>query len=202
VKSELGLNIMIRYLIFRHGEAVIMNGITANNAPLTERGEAQARRLGERLMHFNATKFYTSALRRARQTAEIVNSYINLAIKVDERLNEVDSYHMFYETALYSNEVLGGKSTILGDFNKAQLKLAEFLDEQKKINDGKTVLLSAHGNVIKALMAITLGISDKDALDRLIIGNTGLTVLEWLKDDDYQLVVFNDTNHLGELMFR
>jgi len=189
---------MIRYLAFRHGEAVSLGVERFAGPSLTERGKRQADKLGRRLSSFNGSVFYTSDLLRAKQTAEIVNQYLRLEIKLDGRLREVGSYRMWYE--MVNDEDL--RKMNLKDFNKAQLGISSFLAEQKQINDGKTILLSTHGNLIKALLAITIGITDRDALDRLVIGNTGLTILEWLKDDDYQLVVFNDTNHLGELMFR
>lgn len=188
---------MIRYIIFRHGEAGQKISVH-HKTPLTVRGQKQAHKLGNRLIHFNVSGFYTSPLMRARQTAEIVNEYLDLDLIVDSRLQEVGSYRMFHEYIDMENE----GALVIEDFNKAQLGIASFFSEQKKTNDDKTILISSHGNLIKAMLAITVGITDNDALNRLIIGNTGLTVLEWLRDDDYQLVVFNDTNHLGELIFR
>ncbi|MBU1111110.1 histidine phosphatase family protein [Patescibacteria group bacterium] len=188
---------MVRYLIFRHGEAETIG--PDETRPLTMRGREQAACLGRRLSSFNASVFITSPLLRARQTAETVNKYLNLDLQIDERLREVGSYRMFYEIA--SGEGYQRRNT-LGDFNRTQLKLIEFIKDVSVQHDGKTILISAHGNIIQALLAITIGITDIDALNRLIVANTGLTVLEWLKDDNYQLVVFNDTNHLGELMFR
>lgn len=189
---------MIRYLIFRHGESSAKENVVRRDTPLTVCGREQADKLGQRLAHFNAADFYTSPLLRARQTAKIVNRYLNLNLGVDTRLREVGGYRMWHEV-IYEQEP---EEMTLEDFNKAQLGIASFLAEQKTANNGNTVLLSTHGNLIKALLAITIGITDRNALDRLVIANTGLTILEWLKDDDYQLVVFNDSNHLGELMFR
>ncbi|MBU0708703.1 histidine phosphatase family protein [Patescibacteria group bacterium] len=189
---------MIRYLAFRHGETVSSGVNKFAGPPLTQGGEEQADKLGQRLSNFNASVFYVSDLLRSKQTADIVNRHLGLEIEIDNRLQEVGSYRMWYE-------VIGDEDVEamnLKDFNKAQLGISSFLAEQKQINDGKTILLSTHGNLIKALLAITIGITDTDALNRLIVANTGLTILEWIKDDDYQLVVFNDTNHLGELIFR
>src|SRR5262249_41274179 len=60
--------------VARHGETAWSlsgqhTGIT--DLPLTERGERNARRLGERLKGLTFTKVFTSALQRASRTCEL-----------------------------------------------------------------------------------------------------------------------------------
>lgn len=188
---------MIRYLIFRHGHA--RHDVPEREKSLTGLGREQADRLGKRLSSFNVSGFISSPLLRSRQTAEIVNGYLEIDLELDRRLEEVGTYRMYYEIA---NGVEEEQRNRLGDFNRAQLGLVELLNEIQEDEQERTVLLSTHGNIIQALLAITIGVTDTDALNRLIVANTGLTVLEWLGEEDYQLIVFNDTNHLGELKFR
>lgn len=63
---------MDELVLARHGESeASAQRIVGGDAPLTERGRAQARELGERLAGFPAEICLTSAARRARETAEL-----------------------------------------------------------------------------------------------------------------------------------
>jgi len=81
-------------LLARHGE-------TADNVPparvmgrrdppLTERGRGQARVLARAVDGEGVRALYTSNLRRARETAEIVGETLGLELSVDPRLAESD----------------------------------------------------------------------------------------------------------------
>jgi broad specificity phosphatase PhoE len=81
-------------LLARHGE-------TADNVsparvmgrrdpPLTERGREQARMLARAVGDQGVRALYTSHLRRARETAEILGETLGLELRVDPRLAESD----------------------------------------------------------------------------------------------------------------
>jgi broad specificity phosphatase PhoE len=78
------------YLI-RHGETAWSQGgrhTGRTDIPLTARGEAQARRVGERLRELQFTAVLTSPLQRARRTCELAG--LNAPAQVDEALREWD----------------------------------------------------------------------------------------------------------------
>jgi broad specificity phosphatase PhoE len=58
--------------------------------PLTQLGRRQARALAERLRSFPPTAVYSSDLRRARETAEIVAGRLALPVALEPRLREID----------------------------------------------------------------------------------------------------------------
>lgn len=75
----------------RHGEseanlADVVAG--SSDIPLTARGRAQAAAAAERLAGFHAAAVYTSALRRARDTAEIIAAVRRLPVCVEQDLGE------------------------------------------------------------------------------------------------------------------
>jgi probable phosphoglycerate mutase len=77
----------------RHGEseanvADIVAG--SRDVPLTARGRVQAGAIAERLADFAAVAIYTSALSRARDTAEIVAASLRLPVFVVPELAERD----------------------------------------------------------------------------------------------------------------
>lgn len=81
-------------LLVRHGE-------TDDNAAarfqgrldtqLNDRGREQSRALAQRLRGESLRALYTSPLRRARETAQIIGDELGLEAIVDERLSEVDT---------------------------------------------------------------------------------------------------------------
>jgi 2,3-bisphosphoglycerate-dependent phosphoglycerate mutase len=79
-------------LLARHGETddnrepIRIQG--RRDTPLNDTGRAQAAELAELLAGEKIASLYTSALSRARETAEIVGRRIGLEARVDERLGE------------------------------------------------------------------------------------------------------------------
>lgn len=76
--------------LLRHahaGDAMNWDGPDGDR-PLTDKGRAQADRLGAYLatLGFSTDAIITSPLVRAAQTAEIVAGHLGLAVRVDERL--------------------------------------------------------------------------------------------------------------------
>src|SRR5258708_39840760 len=82
-----------RFVLVRHGEASgnrEMRYLGATDAPLTERGQAQARQLASALALYRPAALYTSPLLRARQTAEAVAAVLGLAVVAAPRPREGD----------------------------------------------------------------------------------------------------------------
>lgn len=80
-------------LLVRHGEtddnaAGRVQG--ARDPGLNEHGRAQSRKLAEAVAGEGMRALYTSHLRRARETAEIVGAELGLEPRVDQRLAESD----------------------------------------------------------------------------------------------------------------
>ena len=73
--------------IIRHGEKVIKEGVS--DAPLTKNGKLQAQELGKYLSTItDIPKLYSSPMRRARETAEIIALQTKSSISFDDRLTE------------------------------------------------------------------------------------------------------------------
>src|SRR5260221_4427622 len=82
-----------RFVLVRHGEASgnrEMRYLGATDAPLTERGQAQARQLASALALYRSAALYTSPLLRASQTAEAVAAVLGLAVTGAPRPREED----------------------------------------------------------------------------------------------------------------
>ena len=75
------------YLI-RHGR---QNSRLCNvNVSLAEEGKQQARLVGERIKNWKIEKIYCSDLKRAMETAAIINETLHVDISVESQLREID----------------------------------------------------------------------------------------------------------------
>ena len=79
-------------LLARHGEtadnAPPVRFMGSRDTPLSQPGEAQARELADAVAQEGLAVIWTSGLRRARQTAQIVADAVDVPVRVDERLAE------------------------------------------------------------------------------------------------------------------
>ncbi|MGI0004468.1 MAG: histidine phosphatase family protein, partial [Candidatus Nitrosotenuis sp.] len=81
-------------IFLRHGQAQNNTArVLAGRAPgvsLTEKGVNQAHDIGKFLKSLNISNIYTSPIERAKKTAEIVGSHLDLLPTEDERLYELE----------------------------------------------------------------------------------------------------------------
>lgn len=82
-----------RAYVVRHGETELSTrSVYSGRAevPLTQRGRAQAREVGERLRHAGVETVYSSPLGRAADTAAAIAAATGAPLRIDDRLIEVD----------------------------------------------------------------------------------------------------------------
>lgn len=144
----------------RHGQTDTNTNGTNNlstDEPLNQLGIQQAKQLASDLKDIKFDAIISSPLKRAYQTAELLNEYHHQAIKIDGEWRERDA-DAYVDIKLW-NDVF--------DFDKnIQLENGEPLKEfferiynainnLKQEYDNKTVLLVSHGGVQHALYAFT-----------------------------------------------
>lgn len=168
--------------LLRHGEAqddiVDAYGGTADH-PLTPRGEEQASELAQSLEGRGIERIYSSPLRRASATADIVAQALGVAsqVRVVEALSERNSYGVLsgipkaeacelFPLILRPGQVRSGydKTPLLGaeDFGEFLQRVAGGFDEvvASARQDGlRTIALASHGTFLKALVTEHLGLS-------------------------------------------
>lgn len=200
-------------LLIRHGETTWnvsgkVQGCT--DIPLSDNGYYQAELVSKRLTNcFDI--MYSSPLKRAKETANIICSNTNIKpITLNEireiNFGEWEGLDFSEINKLYPNEF----SLWLNDKNNAPLiggdksiKLASIrakncLYNVIKQNANKRIAIVAHGGIIKATL-IGLFNWDMTMYHKLSIGNTSVSKL-YIKDmnnlNRIKLVYFNDTSHL------
>lgn len=199
-----------RIYLVRHGE-------TAWNAsgkfqghsdvPLSDRGKEQAKAIAQRLALESIDSIYCSDLSRASETADIIAQPHNLKVTSLAELREINFGKWEGLTFDEISEKYGELSTNWWTRPlTTQIPSGERLQEvvkrcSKAINSivtshsGETVVVVAHGGIIRLIVGIALGL-DLNSCWKLRIDNVSLTILEYYGLDKVILVLHNDNCHL------
>ena len=185
---------MNKLILLRHGQSQwnLENRFTGwKNVPLTEKGEAEAKKAGELIRKHNISidRVFSSVLERANRTAEIaikkaeLNNLLEnnkIIMTCSEKLNERD----------YGDLVGLNKQETADKFGKDQVhiwrrsydtpppngeslkdvveRVSPYFKEniQSLIDKGKNILIAAHGNSLRAMM-IELGMYKPEEISNI-----------------------------------
>ena len=165
---------MIRIYAIRHGEtdgnkAGVLQGWT--DTPLNEKGKELAVITARALCDVKFDLVYSSPLRRAYETAEIMlryNNHPSPAIETDDRLKEIyfgewegagitsenfsvpsDNFNTFYTNPFAFQNAPSGES-----LSQVCQRTADFYEDliSNPLHEGKTLLVSTHGFAVRAFL--------------------------------------------------
>lgn len=199
-----------KVFLVRHGETTWnklgkFQGV--KDIELSEKGIEQAKFLSKRF-ETNFDVICTSPLKRARKTAEIIAANKNISPIVVQNLREIDfgnwegltikellsKYSKDYEN-WKADENTGALSGSDKSLKCASLRAKDAIMEIVKKNNGKTIVIVAHGGIIKASLIALFNWKIK-MYHRLFIGNTGVTEVDFDENFVPYLSYYNDTSHL------
>jgi broad specificity phosphatase PhoE len=202
---------MAKLILVRHGETVwnvekIYRGRTDVN--LDEIGAKQAELLGKYLSNWELEAIYSSPLKRALDTANIVASYQKIGVHVAKGLIDFDYGEW---QSLPEQEVQRLYPALLNEWHnnphKARMPGGESLEDVRRraikvVNDvlskyQGSVLLVSHRVVIKVLICSLLGL-DNSHFWNINQDVCGITIFNYV-DGRFVLTSHNDTSHLREL---
>ena len=186
----------------RHGETAWSltgqhTGLT--DLPLTERGEQNARALGERLNGLNFVKVFTSPLQRARRTCELAG--FGTAVEVDRDLLEwnygqyegrrtAEIHAERPDWQLFRDGCPGGESS---DQVGAR---ADRVVGRMRAAEGKMLLFSS-GHFLRVLAARWLGL-EPGAGRFFLLSTAGLSALGYEHNRSQPVIrLWDDTRHVG-----
>ena len=152
---------MATLILARHGETDWnRDGIWQGHGdpPLNELGRRQAAELAERMADVEIEALYSSDLRRAYETAEIVGRTKGLEITADPDLREVDVGSW---SGLTTEEIatrFPGMTSHDGEQREAfDARAVGVLHRIAEAHEGQQVLVVTHGGVVRALERHLLG---------------------------------------------
>ncbi|MCA1011147.1 histidine phosphatase family protein [Halobacillus halophilus] len=166
-----------------------------SDIPLNQEGIRDAEKLAERLHTEEWEVLYTSPLKRAAKTADIISSRLGLEISCDVRLQEVDGglIEGTTEEERIKKWGSGWRELDLGIEKKEKIKErgVSVLNELVNRHDGKNILVVSHGALISHL------VSELDPLKirKEHMKNTSITEVI-LKQGHWSCELFNCTKHL------
>ncbi|TSC67565.1 MAG: putative phosphoglycerate mutase [Parcubacteria group bacterium Gr01-1014_73] len=211
---------MKKIYLVRHGESGgNASGVYQNaDTPLTEKGRAQAEFIASRCEKFAIDFIVSSSMKRAVETAEIVNKKLNKPIEVSGLFTERRRPKAQIGLHKDSPEALEIDRILIENFTKPGVRFSdeENFDDVKeragkvlaylKNRSEENILVITHGFFLRMIMARAI-FDDKligEDCNRIIrkfhTANTGLTVLgydERCSDSPWWLWVWNDHAHLG-----
>ncbi len=139
------------------------------DVPLNDTGLEQAKKLAATLSEKEFSAIFASDLMRARQTAEIISSSVDLPIKFDRRLREISQGQLegmlFSDVILKFEDALADRSRnpvnsrMPGGESVAELssRFMECVDEIACSKFTKPVLVVAHGLAIATILCLARG---------------------------------------------
>ena len=180
-------------ILVRHGESTWSRQEADADPPLTELGREQARRLGQWLdAHYQFTAFYSSPLRRARETAEIVNKELGLDLVFDDDLREAE---VNYAAAMPRRDgplaEEADRAPFGAEYEQFRSRVRRALERIIAANPDGTVLVIAHGGTVATMVRCLLGVHSVSISTR----NTGLHSLRW-HDGRWEIRFMNRCEHL------
>jgi len=151
----------MKIYFIRHGQtnanANMTDGkLTAEiDQPLNNTGIAQAHELANQLKNVEFDIIISSPLKRAQQTAEIINQYHNLPLQTDDMWCErqVDTYidaNSWHDLFDFDKNIQIKNCESLHDFFD---RVNKVIDKLKNNYDDKTVAVVSHGGVQHVLYA-------------------------------------------------
>lgn len=165
--------------VIRHGKVPSNDlGIISgpNDEELTEVGIKQAYSMRERLKDIEIDAIYSSNVKRAVQTAEIVNSF-GLDIKFDERLAERDPGSFIGKKRSEIDKNLWNSLTIERTDEGAEtlkaglIRTKSILEEIKELNKDKKVLIVTHNFICKCIWMLMEEVTDMDEINSFMQKN-------------------------------
>lgn len=199
--------LLVRHGISGHNIAHRMAGCRSD-IDMAPAGYRQVEQLRERLAGEKIDVIYSSDLKRAMATAEGIAKNHSVKIVPCPELREIDYGEVegltfeqisqqFPDTAemirRYDPKIIfpGGES-----FTDFAARVAKFADRLKKHAPSETILVTAHGGVVRTLVCHLLGIG-LEHWPQIRTDNASLTIIDTDPRGDI-ISLLNDTSHLKD----
>jgi alpha-ribazole phosphatase len=191
--SEMNTSSRLRLYLIRHGEiepAAMGKLIGQTDVALSERGVEQARRLAEKLTSVRLDAVYSSDLRRAYRTAEIIAEHNQVSAQPSVTWREIDMGAWEGRTLSTLNDETPERFASLFDdpasfeypdgesFADFTTRIQGALDQLLQTHPNGEIALVAHGGVCRAIIGGVLGMPMRNWL-RLTQVYGCLNVLTW-----------------------
>ncbi|MDE6917325.1 MAG: histidine phosphatase family protein [Lachnospiraceae bacterium] len=187
----------MRLYMIRHGETqwnVSRRFQGRSDIPLNDEGRRLARITAEALAEVPFARIYTSPLKRARETAELIKGERDIPVILDERIIEIgfgvyeglccgkDNYNIpdpefmnFFDKPEAYKPPEGAES-----IEELKARTADFLQEivHNKDMENDTILVSTHGAALRGLLSSINNIGIEDFWKGGVHKNCAVTIVD------------------------
>ncbi len=175
-----------KYILLRHGQTIYQTKKKKFLYPwpdfvtnLTEKGKKQAEAVAKKLKNKKTVLIYSSDFLRTRQTAEIIAEKLDLKVKLDKRLRDIN-FGIFqggkideYRKLFINKKLKFFKRPSMGEsWRDVRKRTIDFIKDIEKKHKNKTILIVSHGDPIWLLNGFLKGISEKKLLGKRQFNNT------------------------------
>ncbi|MFC2005872.1 histidine phosphatase family protein [Chloroflexota bacterium] len=200
---------MSKLLLVRHGITEFNSTrrfAGYSDIELSTTGYTQAERLRDRLVNEKVDAVYSSDLRRALMTAEVISSNHKIDIVTCPELREInygnlegltfkEISHLYPEVAeLITNFSLKLEFPDGESFEGFIARTSKFLGKLKKHTPSETILIVSHSGPLRVLVCYLLGI-DQSHWRQIRFDNASLSIVETYPQVAI-ISLLNDTSHL------
>jgi probable phosphoglycerate mutase len=205
---------MLEIYFVRHGETdwntkKILQG--KQNSNLTAEGIEQAKKLGKKLKTTQFDKVYSSPLKRAMDTTKYIlgdkkqeiipiPEFEEIGLGAVEGIQKEEfegkypkEYNDFWTFSIEYNPSSFGGETFSELFQRLKAGLDKLICENP---EGGKVLVVCHGFALKSLFCIVKGFGIEALPTEPIPENTSLSIINYTRDNGFNIEVFSDTSHL------
>lgn len=195
----------------RHGEDDEKYRGGWSELPLIQVGIDKANKLGKYLKKnmdkYRFEKIISSDLTRTRMTADIINTYLDLPISIDERLRENNNGELagmlnseaikkypncFFGSLGYDERFPGGESPH-EFYDRVKKSFYELIEEN---NNVKNLMIVTHAGVISIIYHIVTNLEWTNKEKSLKISKTSISKLIVDESGNMKFDYINDTPHL------
>lgn len=203
---------MTKIILVRHCEAQgntlgTLQGRT--DCDISGNSAAQLELVSLRLRNTPINALYSSPLKRARKTAEAINKYHNLPVKIEPRLSEIDvgvwenrlwtEIEREYPEEIKVWQEQPGNFTPQGGESMRQVydRIWAAVTDIVKENPNKTVCVTSHGCAIRNFLCRALGKPIEELTDIPWCDNTGISVVNFDRNLKPEVITMNDASHIA-----
>lgn len=201
---------MTTFFLIRHGNTTAGNIISGRTRGyhLSEKGQMEAQRLGERLSEVKFAAIYSSPMERTMETARAIADKHNMEPQILERIIEVDfgewtsksfdslesdQRWKLFHTFRSGTRVPGGEHMV-----EIQMRMVTELERLREKHPNQTIAVVSHGDPIRTAITYYAGIP-LDFMLRLNISTASVSIIS-VNDWGAEIQCINDTNDLTDLL--
>lgn len=202
-----------KVIMVRHGETqwnVLCKFLGSVDLPLNEKGRRQAGYAKEALKDEKIDVIYSSPMKRAYETGEIIRGERSFPILTDEGLREIGCGKWEGLDGKEVEEKYPGQIELWGNrpeelkieggdtFQEVSDRIVEAFYKIVNDNQGKTILITSHMICLTLLMLHFEGRRINEMWDVKPIGNAALNIVEVDEDNKVKIISWSDDSFVPE----